>query len=68
MGLLFDEYSENLQEILLEIEKLQNQLKDVNDTLQEVKANKKRIEAQIAKKLCLCVKINNKNKKKDATT
>ena len=66
MGLLFE--LDNLPQTLVEIEQLQNQLKEVNDTLQEVKANKKRIEAQIAKKLDLCVKLNNQNTQKNATT
>lgn len=61
MGLLFDQYAENLPQTLVEIEQLQNELKQVNDTLQEIKADKKRIEAQIAKKLDLCVKLNNQN-------
>ena len=61
MGLLFDQYVENLPQALVEIEQLQNELKQVNDTLQEIKANKKRIEAQIAKKVDLCVKLNNQN-------
>lgn len=65
MGLLFDQYAENLPQTLVEIEQLQNELKEVNDILHEVKANKKRIEAQIAKKLDLCVKLNNQNKQKD---
>ncbi len=66
MSLLFD--LDNLPQTLAEIEQLQNQLKEVNDTLWEVKANKKRIEAQIAKKLDLCVKLNNQNTQKNATT
>ena len=68
MGLLFDQYVENLPQALVEIEQLQNELKQVNDTLQEIKANKKRIEAQIAKKVDLCVKLNNQNTQKNATT
>jgi len=64
---LFNEYSEKLPQTLVEIEQLQNELKQVNDTLQEIKANKKCIEAQIAKKLDLCVKLNNQNTQKNAT-
>lgn len=67
MALLFDEYAENLPQTLAEIELLQNELKQVNDTLHEIKANKKRIEMQIAKKLDLCVKLNNLNTQKNAT-
>lgn len=68
MGLLFEQYADNLPQTLVEIEQLQNELKQVNDTLHEVKANKKRIEAQIAKKLDLCVKLNNQNTQNNATT
>lgn len=60
MSLLFD--LDNLPQTLAEIEQLQKELKQVNDTLAEIKADKKRIEAQIAKKLDLCVKLNNQNK------
>ncbi len=66
MSLLFD--LDNLPQTLAEIEQLQKELKLVNDTLAEIKADKKRIEAQIAKKLDLCVKLNNQNTQKNATT
>lgn len=67
MGLLF-EHVETLPQAILEIELLQNELKQVNETLAEIKANKKRIETQIAKKLTLCVKLNHQNKQKDVAT
>lgn len=66
MSLLFD--LDNLPQTLAEIDQLQKDLKQVNDTLAEIKADKKRIEAQIAKKLDLCVKLNNQNTQKNATT
>lgn len=66
MGLLFD--LDNLHQTLAEIDELQKELKRVNDTLAEIKADKKRIEVKIAKKLDLCVKLNNQNTQNNATT
>jgi hypothetical protein len=64
MALLFDDFSQTLPLILVEIEVLQKELKSVSETLIEVKANKKSIEAKIAKKIDLCVMLNNQNANK----
>lgn len=58
---LFPENIQILPQTLAEIEQLQIELKQVNETLVEIKANKKSIEAKIAKKVDLCVKLNKEN-------
>lgn len=65
--MLLFETDETLAVLLLEIGTLQKELKKVNDTLAEIKAEKKTIESKIAKKLAICVEINKRNDENGAT-
>ena len=65
--MLLFETSETLATLLLEIGTLQKELKKVNDSLAEIKAQKKGIESKIAKKLAICVEINKKNEQNVTT-
>lgn len=66
--MLLFETNETASILLLEIGTLQKELKQVNETLAEIKAQKKSIEGKIAKKLAICVEINKKNEQKNVTT
>lgn len=66
--MLLFETDETLNLLLLEIGTLQKELKQVNETLAEIKAQKKSIESKIAKKLAICVEINKKNEQKNVST
>lgn len=66
--MLLFETNETASILLLEIGTLQKELKQVNETLAEIKAQKKSIESKIAKKLAICVEINKKNEQKNVTT
>jgi flagellar biosynthesis chaperone FliJ len=66
--MLLFETDETLALLLLEIGTLQKELKQVNETLAEIKAQKKSIESKIVKKLAICVEINKKNEQKNVST
>lgn len=66
--MLLFETSERLATLLLEIGTLQKELKKANDSLAEIKAQKKGIESKIAKKLAICVEINKKNEQNNVPT
>lgn len=66
--MLLFETDDTLSLLLLEIGTLQKELKGVNDSLAEIKAQKKQLESKIAKKLAICVEINKKNEQKNVIT
>jgi hypothetical protein len=66
--MLLFETNETHSLLLLEIGSLQKELKGVNDSLAEIKAQKRGIESKIVKKLAICVEINKKNEQKNVST